>query len=65
MSEQLTYTLILRWSEEQGASSGQEQELAGVEGSGSPDEEALASAQEVICTLAGDEYQATHFAGAA
>lgn len=48
MNEQLTYTLILRWSEEQTAYVGQVQELVGIEGSGSTYEEALASVLEAI-----------------
>ena len=48
MNEQLTYTIILRWSEEQGAYIGQVQELVGIEGTGSTYEEALAATLEAI-----------------
>ena len=65
MNEQLTYTIILHWSEEQGAYMGQAQELVGIEGSGSTYEEALASVLEAIRALAGDEYQAPSPANAA
>ena len=59
------FTVILRWSEEQGASIGQVQKLVGIEGTSSTYEEALASVLEAIRSLAGDEYQATHSAGTA
>ena len=48
MNEQSTFTIILRWSEEQGAYIGQAPEIVGVEGSGSTYEEALASVLEAI-----------------
>ena len=48
MNEQLTFTITLYWSEEQGAYIGQVEDLVGVAGSGSSYEEALASALEAI-----------------
>lgn len=48
MNEQPTYTIILRWSEKQGAYIGQVVDLVGVEGTGSTHEEALASTLEAI-----------------
>jgi predicted RNase H-like HicB family nuclease len=48
MNEQRTYTIILHWSEEQGAYSGQIEDLVGVEGTGSTYEDALASTLEAI-----------------
>jgi predicted RNase H-like HicB family nuclease len=48
MNEQPAYTIILHWSEEQGAYIGQVQDLVGIEGSGSTYEEALASVLEAI-----------------
>lgn len=65
MSNHPTFPIILRWSEEQGASIGQVQKLVGIEGTSSTYEEALASVLEAIRSLAGDEYQATHSAGTA
>ena len=48
MSENNHFTILLRWSEEQGLYIGQVQELVGAEGTGSSYEEALASALEAI-----------------
>lgn len=48
MSNHPTFPIILRWSEEQGASIEQVQKLAGVEGTVSTYEEALASVPEAI-----------------
>ena len=48
MHEQLPSTIILRWSEAQGASIGQVQELVGIEGTGTTYEDALASILEAM-----------------
>ena len=48
MSEQLTYTITLYWSEQEGAYIGQGDDLAGVAGTGSTYEEAFASVLEAI-----------------
>lgn len=64
MNEHLTYTIILRWDEQQSVYVGQATEIVGVEGSGSTYEEALASVLEAMRTLAGDERQTSHPTGA-
>jgi predicted RNase H-like HicB family nuclease len=47
-TEQDTYTILLRWSEDQHIYLGQVPDLIGVEGTGSTYEEALAAVQEAI-----------------
>ena len=48
MNEHLTFTIILRWSEEQSAYVGQVEDLIGLEGTGSTYEDALASTLEAM-----------------
>jgi predicted RNase H-like HicB family nuclease len=48
MNEHPTFTIILRWDEQQSAYVGQAPEIVGVEGTGSTYEEALASVLEAI-----------------
>ena len=65
MNEHPTFTIILRWDEQQSAYIGQVPEIVGVEDSGSTYEEALASVLEAIRSLAGDERSTTHPANTA
>ena len=48
MREQDTFTILLRWSEQEGAYMGEVPDLVGVQGTGSTYEEALASVLEAI-----------------